>query len=507
VSLTIEMILLVTAILLLLSIVASKASGRLGVPALVLFLLVGMLAGSEGPGGIPFDNPWLAQSLGVVALVFILFSGGMDTDWADIRPVLWPSLALATIGVSLTAALLGWFATLALGFSWLEGLLLGAIVSSTDAAAVFTILRSRGAGLRGRLAPLIEFESGSNDPMAVFLTAALTGLLASSGASVTALLPSFALQMALGAALGYVMGRAITWVINHVRLEFEGLYPALTLALMLLTYALTAGVGGNGFLAVYVAGLVLGNRTFVHKKSLLRFHDGMAWLMQIAMFLALGLLVFPSRLAPIAVPGLLIALFLIFVARPIAVFVTLLPVRMSVREKAMVAWVGLRGAVPIILATFPLLAGLPNADEIFNLVFFIVLTSVLVQGTSIPLVARWLGVAAPKQTTYHYPLEFVPAVDATSRLEELAIADDSPAIGRAIVELGLPDGALLVLIKRAGENIVPNGGMVIQPGDRILALGDSASLDQIRAIMSSQPIAAPPPSAIALEKRPSDYTD
>jgi cell volume regulation protein A len=479
-------LLLGAAVLLLLSIIASKASGRLGVPALALFLLIGMLAGSDGPGGIYFDNPLVAQSLGVVALVLILFSGGLDTDWRRVRPVAGWGLALSTLGVILTALLMGLFAVAALHFSLWQGLLLGAIVSSTDAAAVFTVLRARSVRLRDPLEPLLEFESGSNDPMAVFLTVGLTGLLVDPTASPLALLPRFVLQMALGAALGYGSGRAMTWIINRIRLQFEGLYPVLTLALVLLTYGATAVLGGNGFLAVYLAGLVMGQADFIHKRSLMRFHDAIAWLMQIAMFLALGLLVFPARLPAVAGVGLLAALFLIFVARPVSVFLTLLPSRLRWAEKTMLAWVGLRGAVPIILATFPKLAGLPQADLIFDIVFFITLTSVLIQGTSIPFVARWLRVTAPAPAPARPPIELHPTDRLNSALVEVPVPPGSGAIGRQIVELGLPPEALVILIGRGAEFIVPKGSTVIEAGDRLLVLADAQALAGTREIIEPQ---------------------
>jgi cell volume regulation protein A len=481
--LPLEHILLGAAVLLLISIVASKASGVLGVPALLLFLLIGMLAGSDGPGGIYFDDARLAQSLGVIALVFILFSGGLDTNWSDIRPVLGTGVALATLGVLLTAILVGLFAAQFLGFSLLEGLLLGAIVSSTDAAAVFAIMRSRGASLKGKLGPLIELESGSNDPMAVFLTVSFTSLLTAPNASLLSLVPVFAVQMTVGAVVGYGGGRLMTIVINRLRLEYEGLYPVLTLALVMLVYAVTAVLGGNGFLAAYLAGLVMGNRDFVHKRSLMRFHDGIAWLMQIVMFLALGLLVFPSRLVTVVGSGLLLSAFLMLVARPLSVFITMLPAPFNLRERAIVAWVGLRGAVPIILATFPLLAGLPKAEEIFNLVFFIVLTSVLVQGTSIPLVGRWLRVSAPAETAYRYPLEFIPAISSRSKIHVLEVRPESCAVGRSIMEMNFPAGALIVLINRGGTDVVPNGGTVLRAEDKLLILADEKTLATVRNIV------------------------
>jgi cell volume regulation protein A len=394
-DLPIEYLLLGGSTLLLLSVLASKASDRLGVPSLLLFLVIGMLAGSEGPGGIEFDYPRLAQSLGVVALALILFSGGLDTHWGNIRQVQWKGLALSTLGVCLTTFLVAWFAFTILKFSLLEGYLLGAIVSSTDAAAVFAVLRSRQVRLRGQLTPLLELESGSNDPMAVFLTIGMVTLLTDPTASGVDLLPMFLRQMSLGALLGYGMGKGMAFLIGRARLEYEGLYAVLSLAFALFTYGVTASLGGNGFLAVYLAGLILGNSAVSHLESLRRFHDAQAWLMQIVMFLTLGLQVFPSHIVPVIGIGLVLSLFLMLVARPVSVFLTLPFADLTFKEKLLISWVGLRGAVPIILGTFPLIGGVPQAEMIFNLVFFIVLTSVLLQGTSLPLVARWLGLDAP----------------------------------------------------------------------------------------------------------------
>ena len=482
-TLTIEYLLLAASGLLLLSVIASKASGRLGVPALLLFLLIGMLAGSDGPGGIHFDDPWLAQSLGVVALAFILFAGGLDTHWSSVRPVLGYGVALSTLGVAITAGLVGWFATVALEMSWTEGLLIGAIVSSTDAAAVFAVMRSRSVSLREPLKPLLELESGSNDPMAVFLTLGLISLITGASGSPLDLIPMFVRQMVLGAAIGYGTGKLMVLLVNRLRLEYEGLYPVLTLSLVLLTYSGSTWLGGNGFLAVYLAGLMMGNSEFLHKRSLMRFHDGLAWLMQIAMFLTLGLQVFPTQLVPIVGPGLLLALFLMVCARPVSVFATLAFTGLSFKKKTMVAWVGLRGAVPIILATFPLLAGVPQAALIFNLVFFIVLTSVLLQGTSIPLVARWLGVDEPASAR----MESSPVWDAPTTLKsgllEIRIPEYSAAIGQRLLDLGLPKGAFILLMARNGQCFVPDGTTMLQAHDSLLAFTDQASFLRLRSIL------------------------
>ncbi len=478
----IEPILFAAALLLLFGIIVSKAATRTGIPALLLFLALGMLAGSEGVGGIYFDDAWLAQSVGVTALAFILFAGGFETNWPTIRPLLGRGISLATLGVMLTALIIGALAVLALGFSWREGLLLGAIVSSTDAAAVFSVLRARGVGLKKGLAPLIELESGSNDPMAVLLTLGLIRLLVEPSTSLVSLLLMFVRQIVVGALLGYTISRLSVLLINRLRLDYDGLYPVLSLTLVLFTYAATSLLGGNGFLAVYLAGLVLGQHDFIHKRSLMRFHDGLAWLMQIAMFLTLGLLVFPSRLIPIMGVGLLVSAVLIFVARPISVFLSLAAARMTRAEKALVSWVGLRGAAPIILATFPLVAGLPQADNLFNVVFFVVLTSVLIQGTTIPLVARWLGVAAPSPSRPGQPLEFAPTASLSSKLVDVTLPPTSAAVGKQIVDLRLPREALVVLLRRDDEYRIPHGGTLLQAGDTLTILVDKSALNHVRAL-------------------------
>jgi cell volume regulation protein A len=480
----IEYLLLIGAALILLSIGVAKISDNLGVPILLLFLCIGMLAGSEGFGGIYFDDAGLAQSIGIIALVFILFAGGMDTNWQSVRPVLWQAAGLATVGVFLTALLVGIVAHYVFGFSLLNGLLIGAIISSTDAAAVFSVLRARNVSLRGSLKPLLELESGSNDPMAVFLTIGLIQLITSPETGFTKIAQLFAMQMGIGAAAGYGLGRAFAIVLNRIKFGYEGFYPVFSIASVAFIYGATAVLGGSGFLAVYVAGLVAGNSEFVHKKSLLRFFDGLAWLSQICMFLTLGLLVFPSRILPVIGVGLLISAFLIFVARPLSVFISLAFTKLSWREKSFVSWVGLRGAVPIILATFPLLARLPSAELFFNLVFFIVITSALLQGWSIPAVARLLNVDAPVKRKRNYPIEFAPAEGTDTELKELTIPLNATISGKSIVEIGMPKDSLIILINRNEEFIVPSGGTVLQEGDQVSALVNKANLPQVSEIFS-----------------------
>lgn len=486
---SIEYILLVIAVLIIVSILANKVSGRLGVPALLIFLLVGMLAGSEGPGGIYFDDPWVAQAIGVVALTFILFSGGLDTRWSEVRPVLPQATVLSTLGVLLTALLMAGIAIVLFGVSLLEGFLLGAVVSSTDAAAVFSILRTKRASLKGVLRPLLELESASNDPMAVFLTIGAITLLLDPGLSPLILIPLFVQQMVVGGLIGYGMGRLMVYLINRLRLEFEGLYPVLTLAFVMMTYGVTASLGGSGFLAAYIAGLVLGNSMFIHKNSLMQFHEGIAWLMQIAMFLTLGLLVFPSHLIPVIGSGILISLFLIFVARPVTVFLTLTPWKMSFQDKVMISWVGLRGAAPIVLATFPLLAGIPQAETIFNLVFFIVIISALLHGTSIPFVARHLGVAAPLQETPRLAMSLGNGCTSGNNLIELTVPQGAGIVGKQIVDIGLPPGTLIIMIERGENRFVPCGSTVLEEGDHLLILTDQQQSNKVRSMFSSEPSA------------------
>lgn len=468
-----ENILLVGSILLFISILASKTSFRFGIPVLIFFLIIGMLAGSEGPGGIYFNDPHIAKFLGVVALTFILFSGGLDTKWVSVRPVLKNGIALATCGVAITAAIVGFFSSYLLDISLTEGMLIGAIVSSTDAAAVFSILRSRNIGLKGNIRPLLEFESGSNDPMAYFLTTNLTYLALNPQSSVLALLPTFFVSMLIGGGVGYGMGKFMNWTLNRIKLEVPGLYPVLMLSLVFFTFSFTDFIGGNGFLAVYLSGLVLGNSNFIHKKSMMKFYDGQAWVMQIIMFVTLGLLVFPSNVIPVAGKGILIAALLIFVARPIAVFLSLaFSHDMDYRKKLFISWVGLRGAVPIIFATYPLIAGLQHATMIFNLVFFISLSSVLLQGTTLPIVGRWLRVSVPGKIKRKFPLDIELNDESKSELIELDIVNNSTSEGKAVVDLGLPPGSFIVLIHREGKYFSPNGETVLNAGDHLLMMAD-----------------------------------
>lgn len=483
---SIDQIIIIIAIFLVVSAVMSKLSDAFGVPALLLFLGIGMLAGSDGPGGFYFDDAWLSQAMGTVALAYILFAGGLDTDIQSVKTVTKPALVLSTLGVLITALLTGLCVKLFLNLPWLEAFLIGSIVSSTDAAAVFAILRSKNVGLKEPLRPLLELESGSNDPMAIFLTIGFIELLKHPEQSIFLLVPLFFRQMILGILIGYLMSRLFAWIANRIRLHFDGLYTVLSMGWVLLTYGVTALLGGSGFLAVYIVGIMLGKLMFVHKKSIIRFHDGVAWLMQIVMFLTLGLLVFPKQLIPIVDYGLLISFLLIFVARPASVFIGLAFSRFNLREKILISWVGLRGSVPIVLATFPLLAGLDQRHFIFNLVFFIVITSVVFQGTTIPFVARLLKVDAPLVQIKRYSIDFDGSTKSDMKLEDFIVPFGSKAANKQILELGFPRDSLITLIIRGDQYITPRGDTILEEGDVLLLLASAESLPDVQNILNKR---------------------
>ena len=487
-----DIVFIIGSILVLLAVFVSKITDRYGIPLLLLFLILGMLSGSEGLGGIYFDDPELTQWIATVALAIILFSGGVDTNWQGIKPVFKEGLLLATVGVAITAGVMAVFTHFILKLSWPESLLIGAIASSTDAAAVFSLLRAKGVSLKGNLKPLLELESGSNDPMAIFLTIGIIQWMQNSIDHPADLLLLFVMQMGIGLVIGWLMSMISLFLINRLKLGYEGLYPVLTFALVFLTFGLATLLEGSGYLAVYVFGLFLGRTEFLHKRSLLRFFDGNAWLMQIALFITLGLLVFPSQIFPVILPGLLISLILIFIARPVAVFLTLIPFRYSLREKSFIAWVGLRGAVPIVLATFPLVARIHSANLTFNLVFFIVITSVVLQGTLLPKMARWLKVDKALPASSDIPFEVVSTEKLKGKLREIRLAENSPAVAKAIFELKLPMEYLIMLISRDGEYIQPNGSTVLQAGDILISLSEDEVYDNVRKVLNSQP---PPPTS------------
>ena len=461
-----ETFLLFFSILLIACIVSSKVSDRFGIPSLVVFLAVGMLAGSDGLLGLSFDNRQIAQDVGTIALIFILYAGGLDTNLKSIRPVMINGIILATLGVVLTAGAIAVLVKYLLGLDWLEALLFGSIISSTDAAAVFAILGAKEISLRNNIRPLLELESGSNDPMAIFLTLTMIPII--SVATVPSV-PDVALtlvkQFLLGGLMGYMFGVALPGLFNRLRLEYWGLYPVFSMAWVLLLYVLAGKIGGNGFLAVYIAGMFINKKEFAHKKNLIGFHDGIAWTMQIVIFLTLGLLVNPSQLPAVALAGVAIAFWIMFVARPMGVFLSLLFSRYSVKEKMFISWVGLRGVVPIVLATYPFGANLPHSELIFNTIFFVVFISIIIQGMTLEKAAQKCGVkeevAAEEVEMSNLPIFY-------HTLRQYTIRFGSEIIGKNLAELELPSDFLVLLVKRKGEYVKPTGSSVFEEGDLLL---------------------------------------
>lgn len=483
-----SVVLAITGVLLLVSVLVNRVSDRFGVPVLLMFLGVGMLAGSDGIGGIHFDNSQLANIVGVISLSFILFSGGMDTEWRQVKPILRQASLLATLGVGITAGVTGIFVHFLLDWSWPEALLLGAIVSSTDAAAVFSVLRAGGVSLRGKLKPLLELESGSNDPMAVFLTLGILGIAMANnitGNPWMKLLPGLVVGMGVGLVTGLGVGKIAVFLLSRLRLGYEGLYPVLSISFVFIAYGLASILQGNGFLSVYVCGLVLGNCNFARKRDLTRFHDGLSWLMQVALFLTLGLLAYPSRLPTIAGMALLISLFLMFVARPVSVYLCLIKSGFTFAEKTFIAWTGLRGAVPIVLATYPFMMGYQYSETLFDMVFFIVFTSALCQGKSLMLVARLLRVDAPICNRPKNPLVFEKDASLQGDMYEVEIPPNSICIGRALSEKFLPQGILLLLVHRGAGFFVPKGETSLQAYDVVTLLGPHGVLPEAEKMLST----------------------
>ncbi|MCC6864779.1 MAG: potassium/proton antiporter [Ignavibacteria bacterium] len=479
-----EYILLVISVLVLISISLTKVSENLGVPSLILFLIVGMLAGSDGFGKIYFDNVYIAQYVGIVALIFILFSGGLDTKWYEVKPVLKPAFFLSTIGVFIAAVVMGYVIHFLTGLSITEGLLIGAIISSTDAAAVFSVLSGKSINLKNNIKPLLVFESGSNDPAAIILTVLFIQFL--QGDEVTALrvVLFLFLQIGLGSIIGLASGKLLAYSFNKFRFPFPSLYPVFAIASAVLIYAAAASVESSGILAVYIASVILGNSDFVQKKSTIRFFDSLALFGQIIMFLTLGLLVYPAQLYNVIGVGLILSAALILLARPISVFISMIGSKFKFNDKLFISWVGLKGAVPIILATFPLTAGLSIGPYIFTLVFFITITSALVQGWSIPLAAKLLGVKSDKKEIAGIPIEINENVNTKNDLLDLIISERSWAAGKTLAELHLPAESLITVIYRDDDYVVPSGSTQLEAGDTILVLVNKDNLENVKSIFN-----------------------
>ncbi len=478
-NIPIEAALLVAALLLFGSILISKTGYRFGVPTLLMFLVAGMLFGSDGLG-LEFNDVKWAQNIGMVALCIILFSGGMDTNLRDIRPVLGPGVALSTLGVLLTTLFTGSFVYLisswqdiGIGFCFAGSLLLAATMSSTDSASVFNILRSQNIRLKNNLRPMLELESGSNDPMAYMLTVVLIAVMQAGGQSAGSIALDFFLQFAVGAAGGYALGRLGVWIVNRIHLKNKELYSIMVLSFIFITYSSVFLLKGNGYLAVYIAGMVMGNCQLYKKRDISTFLDGITWLLQIVMFVLLGLLVNPRDMLSVAGSALLVGIFMIFVARPASVFLSLLPFgrKVTTKSKLFISWVGLRGAAPIIFATLPVVAGVEGGSQIFNIVFFVTLLSLLLQGMSLSGVAHRLGLISDEEETGNN-FGFEIPEEVSGSLHEVVCTDELLAKGQHIRDINFPPGVLVMMIKRGERYLVPNGNLKLHKGDRLLLISE-----------------------------------
>ena len=473
-----ENILLLGAVLIFCSILVSKTGYRFGIPSLLIFLIVGMLFGTDGLG-LEFGNAGQAQFIGMMALSIILFSGGVDTKISEIKPVLTPGILLSTLGVLTTTALTGLFifyishwTGLDIHMSLVVSLLLAATMSSTDSASVFSILRSQRMNLKHNLRPMLELESGSNDPMAYMLTIVLIQLVGNNDAEGWQILVDFSFQFVLGGLAGYGIGKFMVWINNKINLSNTSLYPILTLSLVFFTFTVTDLFKGNGYLAVYIAGIVMGNAKTIHRKETETFFDGLTWLVQIVMFLTLGLLVNPHELIAVAPTALLIGIFMMTIARPLSVILCLLPFRnLTNKARLFVSWVGLRGAVPIIFATYPVVSNIEGADQIFNIVFFITLLSLILQGSTISAFARKLDLALPiEKTGNDFGVELPEEIN--SSLNDMTVTEEMLTNGSQLADMKLPKGTLVMIIKRGDEYIVPNGTVSLHIGDKLLLISE-----------------------------------
>jgi cell volume regulation protein A len=496
-----ELILIVGA-LLAAGIAAALAADRVRVPGLLLFLGLGILLGSEGVGGIEFDDAQTAQTAGTIGLVLILFEGGLTAGWHEIRPVFRTAVALATGGTFLTAIATGVAAIWIFDLSTLQGLILGSAVAATDSAAIFAVLR--GSRLERRLARTLEGESGMNDPVALLLVIGFGEWIADPSFGAPEMALDFVLKLGLGAALGVAAGliarRAIAWV----ELPTQGLYPVATLATAALSYGIAEVAGGSGFLAVYVTALVLGTGSMPARSTVVSFHQGLSWLVQIGLFFLLGLLVFPSQLWGVAGEGLLLSVVLIFIARPLATMLVTLPFGLNLRERTILSWAGLRGAIPIWLATFPVVAGVAEAELIFTAVFFVVVTSTLIQGASIEPLAKWLGVTSTEPALPNPVADVGMVRELGGELISWRVREGDAACGLLIRELGLPREALVHLIVRDGRAVAPRGSTRIEPRDELHLLVQEARREEVEGLTrlwregplgSAAPLLLPPRGA------------
>ena len=461
-------LMIVSALVLLICITSSKILYKFGVPILLVFIVLGMLFGSDGIVGIYFDNYELTKQLCSIGLIFIMFYGGFGTNWKLAKPVAVQSILMSTIGVILTAVLTGLFCFIAFKTTMLEGLLIGSIIASTDAASVFTILRSQKLNLKGSIASILEIESGSNDPIAYMLTVIILGIMGGSGYG--NIIPMLLKQIIIGIASAVILAKVSIYLLRNVNFEIEGFYLIFITAISVLSYALSEYFGGNGYLSVYIAGIMIGNSKIPHKKSAVQFFDGISWLMQIMLFFLLGLLAFPSELPGVMLKGISISAFMIIVARPIATFSILSWFKVPFKQQLFVSWVGLRGAASIVFAIFAVTYGVPMDNDIFHIIFFVALFSVAVQGTLIPRVAQILDLVDDEEKVLKTFNDYKE--EKSTRLVEVIVNENSNCANKPIMDSDIPEEILIVMIKRQGEVLVPKGSTVILLGDVLVLTGN-----------------------------------
>lgn len=472
-----ESLIFLFSLMLIIGVLATKFSTRLGLPALVLFLLVGMGLNRF----IFFDNVQLTQLIGIMALIIILFDGGAQTKWQHVRPVIGATSVLATFGVLITTVITGFAAMYILDFSLLEGMLFGAIVGSTDAAAVFSVLGNKN--IKKRLTSTLEVESGSNDPMAMFLTIAFIELIQLPDSTIWQAIGDFFVEMGLGLIVGLILGKLTVLLINHIKLVTTGLYPVLAMGMATLSYVIADALGGSGLLAVYVMAVLVGNSDLMYRFTILRFNEGFALMMQILMFILLGLLVFPGELLEVFWQGIILSIILMFLSRPIAVFISMIFMKYNAKEKLFISWSGLKGAVPIVLATYPVIAGIENGQLIFNVVFFVVLISALVQGSTLSWLASKLGLKGGTDEGSKPSMELINLGNTDSEIMEVSITDLSPAVNTSLIDLELPKNTLIIGLVRKKELLTPTGITVLAKGDTLYVLSNKKNREKAKEVL------------------------
>lgn len=462
-------LMIICGLVLLICITSSKVLYKFGVPMLLIFIILGMLFGSDGVVGIYFDNYELTRELCSFGLVFIMFYGGFGTNWKEAKPVARESILMSTFGVIITSGLTGLFCYFVLKTSLLEGLLIGSIVGSTDAASVFSILRSQKLNLKGEIASILEVESGSNDPIAYMLTLIVLTLMNNGG--ISSIVPTVIGQIIFGILIGVILSKLTVYIMRNANFEVDGFYTIFITAIAILSYALSEWVGGNGYLSVYIAGIIIGNSKIPHKRSLVHFFDGVSWIMQIMLFFVLGLLAFPSELPSVIGSSILISIFMIIIARPIATFSVLSWFKIPFKQQLFVSWVGLRGAASIVFAIYAITSGIPLENDIFHIIFFIALLSVAIQGTLIPKVARKLDLVDDTKTVLKTFTDYQE--DRSTTLIEYNVDSNSSWKEKTIMEADIPEEILIVMIKRGSEIIVPKGSTLIKQDDILVLSGNN----------------------------------